>query len=280
MGCWGMGITQTDEYCEVYDRFMEEYDQGKPLSDIKQDILNEYLEEFDENDGVLHDVYFAIGKAEWMCGGVSADIFARITHIIKTGENISFYRELEASESDLKLRQKNLMKFLALLSTPRGKTKKRKVPVEKYVKIEKPKLPPFRCGDVFAYEIDGKYRLLSLINRGKFCLTEASYCYVWTKLYDTIPSLEVLTKEYIMPLGYFLVETFPPIEKLIFIGNNPDIVKLDITFPHRLYEHWKPATWIIAKEENLLESYPWEVGVKFDDCLKKIQALKNTTEAK
>ena len=60
MGCWGMGITQSDEYCEIYERFMEEYDEGKPLIDIKQDILDEYLEEFDEDDGVLHDVYFAV----------------------------------------------------------------------------------------------------------------------------------------------------------------------------------------------------------------------------
>ena len=42
MGCWGMGITQSDEYCEIYERFMEEYDEGKPLSDIKKDILDEY----------------------------------------------------------------------------------------------------------------------------------------------------------------------------------------------------------------------------------------------
>ena len=30
MGAWGMGITQSDEFCEVYERFMEEYDEGKP----------------------------------------------------------------------------------------------------------------------------------------------------------------------------------------------------------------------------------------------------------
>ena len=42
MGCWGMGITQSDEYCEIYERFMVEYDEGKPLAEIKQDILEEY----------------------------------------------------------------------------------------------------------------------------------------------------------------------------------------------------------------------------------------------
>lgn len=53
------------------------------------------MEEFDENDGIFHDVYFAIGKAEWMCGGISEEILEKISYIIRTGENIAFYRELE-----------------------------------------------------------------------------------------------------------------------------------------------------------------------------------------
>lgn len=274
MGCWGMGITQSDEYCEIYERFMEEYDEGKPISDIKTDILDEYMEVFDENDGVLHDVYFAIGKAEWMCGGISDEMFEIISSIIKLGKNITFYRELEATESDLKLRQRNLEKFLAVLSTPRGKVKKRKVPTEKYVNIEKPKLPNFQCGDVFAYEVNGKYRLLCLVNRGKFCHTYASYCYVWQKLYEQIPTIDNLINEYILPLGYFTVGTFPNMEKLNFVGNNPDFKKLDITYPYFAFEQWKPATFAIAKEENLVEDYPLDLCVKFTDCIKRIEELK------
>lgn len=274
MGCWGMGITQSDEYCEIYERFMEEYDEGKPLSNIKKDILDEYLEEFDENDGIFHDVYFAIGKAEWMCGGISDDVFEKITHIIKNGENISFYRELEASERDLKLRKKNLDKFLLSLSTPRGKIKKRRVPTEKYVEVKKPKLPSFRCGDIFAYEVDGKYRLLCCITREKFYLTYASYCYVWAKLYDQIPFVDDLVNEYIIPIGYFTVENFPNMEKLKFVGNNSDMIKLDITYPGVLCKAWKSATWAIAKEEHLLEGYPLELCMKFSDCIKKIEELR------
>ena len=46
MNAWGTGITQSDEYGEVYDRFMEEYDEGKPVEDIVNDILEEYLDQF------------------------------------------------------------------------------------------------------------------------------------------------------------------------------------------------------------------------------------------
>ena len=276
MGCWGMGITQSDEFCETYERFMEEYDEGKPLSEIKKDILNEYFEEFDKNDGVLHDVYFAIGKSEWMCGGISHDIFEIITHIIQSGENISFYRELEVTESDLKLRQKNLDKFLKTISTPREKTKKRKTPTEKYIKAEKPKLPAFHRGDVFAYEVDEKYRLLCFTNRGKFASTYASYCYVWANLYKQIPTMDELKNEYIIPLGYFTIETLPDINKLCFVGNNSDMLNLDITFPGIICESWKHATWAIAQEKNLSEISPLELCMKLDDCLNKIDELRNS----
>ena len=282
MGCWGMGITQSDEYCEIYERFMEEYDEGKPLSDIKQDILEEYLAEFDENDGVLHDVYFALGKAEWMCGGISDDIFGKISHIISTGENIDFYRELEATEHDLKLRKKNLDKFLTSLSTPRGKTKKRKTPTEKYKRIEKPKLPTFQCGDVFAYKVDGKYRLLCLITRGKIYTTHATYasfCYAWAEFFDQVPAVEDLTDEDILPLGYFTAETFPNMEKLIFVGNRPDIIILDDIYITSFCRLWKPAAQAIAKEADLVEEYPLEVCVKLSDCLQKAYMLKNSAKA-
>ena len=141
MGCWGMGVTQSDEYCEIYERFMEEYDEGKPLADITKDILDDYLEEFEETDGVLHDVYFALGKAQWMCGGISEAIYNRVRQIIESGDNILFFQELEATETDLKLRKKNLDKFFNSISSPRKKARKRKTPESKYVPQAKPEYP-------------------------------------------------------------------------------------------------------------------------------------------
>ena len=41
MGCWGMGLAQTDEFCEVYDDFMERYDEGKEPAEISEEILAE-----------------------------------------------------------------------------------------------------------------------------------------------------------------------------------------------------------------------------------------------
>lgn len=111
MGCWGMGMTQSDEFCEVYDRFMDEYNHGKAVSDISSGILGEYHEEFEDTDGVLHDVYFALAKAEWMCCEQSEAILLRAKEIIESNANLDFYQELGATSSDLKLRKKKLAAF-------------------------------------------------------------------------------------------------------------------------------------------------------------------------
>ena len=31
MGCWGMGMTQSDEFCEIYHEFMDSYNEGKAV---------------------------------------------------------------------------------------------------------------------------------------------------------------------------------------------------------------------------------------------------------
>lgn len=275
MGCWGMGITQSDEFCETYDRFIEEYDAGKSVADIKKDILDEYLSEFGADDGILHDVYFAIGKAEWMCGGISDEILEKITHIVESGANIEFYRELEATEKDLKQRKKNLDSFLTTLKTPRGVTRKRKTAPEKYIPpVEAPKLPEFQKGDVFAYKTGEKFRVFCLINRARFATTYASYCYVCARFFDDIPSIESLIDEYVLPLGYFTVETLPDMAKLMHIGNYPDMLKLDVIYPHLLFEVWKPATWAIANEGNLSESLPIHLCKKLSDALRRADELR------
>ena len=82
MGVWGMGLRQSDEYCEVYEAFMSEYDCGAAVSDIRSQIIASYTEEFAEDDPILHDAFFAIAKAEWMCCEQSQELLNRVTDII------------------------------------------------------------------------------------------------------------------------------------------------------------------------------------------------------
>ena len=163
MGCWGMALTQSDEFCEIYDKFIEEYDNGKAVSAITDGILAGYHAEFEDDDGVMHDVYFALAKAEWMCGEQSAEILARVKEIIESGANIEFYRELEATAKDLKARQKHLEKFWASLQTPREKPRKRKRTAPATEKT----FPSLEVGDCFAYKYESGFRVICILERFK-----------------------------------------------------------------------------------------------------------------
>ena len=160
MGCWGMGMAQTDEFCEIYDRFMEEYDEGKPIAKITAGILAKYHAEFDDDDGIMHDVYFALAKAEWMCKEQSELVLTRVKEIIETKANIEFYRELEATEEDLKLRQRNLQKFWNTLQVPRERARKRKKTA-----VPEKALPPVEIGDCFAYKYEEGFRVICILER-------------------------------------------------------------------------------------------------------------------
>lgn len=185
MGCWGMGLTQSDEFCDVYDQFMEEYEHGKSVSDISKEILAQYHEEFDDDDGILHDVYFALAKAEWMCCEQSTFILQRVKEIIESSANLDFYEELGADAKDLKLRKKKLTAFYESLQTPRKKTRKRYTDYNAY---EKP-FPPMEIGDCFAYKCDSGKRIVVILDWVRLPgWKEQVFCCI---LKNTYPSSEV-----------------------------------------------------------------------------------------
>lgn len=191
MGVWGMGMTQSDEFCEVYENFMEQYNKGLEAADITAAILSQYHEEFDESDGVWHDVYFALAKAEWMCCAQSEQILSKVKNIIETEGNIAFYRELGATESDLKKRRRNLEKFWTTLQTPRAKPKRR----EKEPQIKK--LPPVQAGDCYAYKFGSGYRILVILDRfEERGSTESVFCCILKRTFDSITAdIDVLNEE-------------------------------------------------------------------------------------
>ena len=401
MGCWGMGMAQSDEFCEIYDKFMDSYNEGKDVADITASILAEYHAEFDDDDGVMHDVYFALAKAEWMCCEQSELVLNRVKEIIESGANIEFYRELEASEKDLKVRQKNLDKFWTSLQTPRAKPRQRRIdpldrvkelpPLEigdcyryKYedgyrvfvvlgfnktqgfrdmmrcgifqktysaaelktvdflnetfhsiacylgeellapssikkvatipvpenkcstslpvhqirfghkkdfkaeftasivatpsqlfakVSASAPK-PTFswsnvKCGDIYAYHTNGQYRVFVLLHTRTMVVVPAIYCYAWRKSFAEIPTVDELKDEYVMPLGWFVEQSFPSKNKLTYVGNFDICEALKDIDPAKLYDKWKPATLSLAKEAHLSEDYPLNLCEKLCDTIQR-----------
>ncbi len=209
MGCWGMGMAQSDEFCETYDSFMDEYNNGKEVAEITADILAKYHEEFDDDDGVMHDIYFALAKSEWMCCEQSDLVLNRVKEIIESGANIEFYRELEATEKDLKVRQKNLEKFWESLQIPRAKPRLRRIDPLDRLKD----LPPLEVGGCYRYKYEDGYRVFAVLGFNKAQgWQDMVRCAIFKKTYSTaeLKALDFLY-EPIHSIAYYIgVEFLPP----------------------------------------------------------------------
>jgi len=214
VGVWGAGLTQSDEYCEVYDSFMEKYDAGELVEEITDEILNGYLSEFNAEDGILHDVYFALAKCQWMCGISSDRIMNTVKDIIQNGKNLEFLKQLGADDCFLRDRKKYLDKFLLSLETPRKSPRKRKLPPK-----EKP-LPPAKIGDVFSFKCEVGLRIVVVLDywdKTQWC--EGYFCCILDKEYQAKPDLNELVLERIGQLGMYDAKTFLPASKIRFVGN-------------------------------------------------------------
>lgn len=223
MGMWGFGITESDEFCEVYERFMEQYDEGFDVYDITEVILDEYLADFDEDDGILHDVYFAIAKAQRQCGGIDPEILKKVTEIIGSGANIEFLRELGADEAGLKQRKRNLERFLKTLNTPCKTVRKRKsekAPDEKPEKSDiSNKLPQLKVGGCYVYKYGEFYRSFTVLEvldhkiEGKSVLCAINY-----ERYSDVPDFETVKNSTIGGFGRYATAEFFKDDQIMLLG--------------------------------------------------------------
>lgn len=273
MGNWGVGISQSDTYCETYERFIEEYDKGKPVFQITQDILAEWLEEFEEDDEILHDVFFALGKAEWLCGGISEFTFNRINEIIKSEKDIDYWKELSATPSDLRQRQKALDAFLNSISTPKCTAKKRKIFEDKYIAESKSSflpMPKVKDGDVFACKRDGLYRVFAVVRHQKAYGRTVVFCYLWKESFPSIPSIEELFITHIMPFGYLNSDEFPKEKDYSYIGNIPLLKKIGfVRSPETINPNWKIPVFSLATKV-VANEYPIEQCSTLKNALENV----------
>ena len=145
MAFWGMDLNQSDEFCEIYNEYMDLYDIGLEPAEITQQMLQKY-----QKEAIPHNAFFAIAKAGWSLGFRSESVFLRVNQIIDNRENITYYQSLGFSEQDINERSKKLLCFQALLQTSPKAPRKRKISACNRLK----RLPK---GTVSYYEADDGY---------------------------------------------------------------------------------------------------------------------------
>ncbi|MDR3293568.1 MAG: hypothetical protein LBT20_05645 [Clostridiales bacterium] len=158
MGCWGMGLKQSDEFMDFYDELIIRYNfsfdeikqnpsnREKIVLKIGNDIIAEQQSErfYIEDPSLMIELYFAVALAEFDCGVKDRQVIKKVIEIIDADEDINRLTELLASPKSVQKRREVLAQFRQkLLSEP--------------VKFKKPKRmiikkAQFRKGDVFVFK--------------------------------------------------------------------------------------------------------------------------------
>ena len=266
MGMWGFGITESDEFRKVYDRFMEQYDEGFDVSDITEVILDEYLADFDPDDGILHDVYFAIAKAQRQCGGIDPEILKKVTEIIESDSNIEFLRGLGSDEAGLKQRKRNLKSFLKTLNTPCKTARKRKgeaAPAEKPSKVASGKnLPELKVGGCYIFKYGENYRSFIVLE----CLegkdeVNSVLCAINYEHYSEVPDFETVKSATFGGFGRYTAEEFFNADQIMLLG------QLDIP-THMTDKMFKGAVALYKKNDFKTLNFTYEFKLSALDIVK------------
>ena len=119
MGTWGTAIKSNDTSADIYADFFDLYNDGKEPTEIKEKLIS-------DNPNGTNDFWFALALALWETKSLPNDILEKVRKIIESKSDLKLWKELDASESDIKKRKAVLEKFLTKLESEKPKRKARK----------------------------------------------------------------------------------------------------------------------------------------------------------
>jgi hypothetical protein len=165
MGTWGTSVSSNDTYADVYEQFIDLYNEGLSVPDVTTQLIDENQETINLPQDATN-FWFAIANAQWECKALDNEILLKVEKIIQSGEDLRIWKELDASPTDLKAREKVLDKFLTKIKVEKEKPRKR-TKKKSYTSI-------FKKGDCLTYVMNnGNYG-------GVFVLTDEQNTQVGT----------------------------------------------------------------------------------------------------
>lgn len=184
----GTKIIDGDYANDIYNEFMDLYDEGESVDKIKEKIeKNAFKDDLVEYEIFITTYAFAL----WEIGFLTEDIIADVIKTSNKGEGVKMWRE-ESGEKDALSRQKELDKLIKKISKPKLNIRKRK----KYKKVEKFLLSK---GDVVLLKNNkGVYYVSIMVN----ILQHKGKCYYYfvptTYRSKDIPNRDLLLQESII----------------------------------------------------------------------------------
>jgi len=263
MGAWGTAISANDDYADIYEEIMDEFNKGNPIETVINKVIEKYEIEFEDGTDSLHNLYFAAAFASWECGMRDDGLYNKVKEIIENGSGLKYWRELGASNQDLKKREKALFSFLTKLSTPREKPKK-----PKQIKY-KPAL--FEKGDVLSILLDdGSYSGAVVLE--KLAVSEefgSNFIVKALMNNNEKPSVSEILNSKVYDFSWYLGVYYKKyIKRIEKIGNVPIKFKYDSSALGTTHSFW--ASFVSSNNENGYE-------IEGNNDIKNVSALLNMT---
>ncbi|GAA4371566.1 hypothetical protein [Hymenobacter koreensis] len=193
----GVKIIDSDHAHDVYHTFMDLYDQGLPVDEIKASVRQQQMGDDDFYDELFITAY---ALALWETGNLTAQETEEVKLAIDRQAFVKYLRDEEQAPNDAAERQRVLNRFWAKINQPNPRIRKRKnyKPQTKFI---------FNEGDVLAFQMpeDGTYRATILLlisqNRGRCIYYFAFPTYSSTRkpTLDDIVAGEIMGRVYAPP---------------------------------------------------------------------------------
>jgi hypothetical protein len=192
----GVKIINGDLAADTYSTFMEMYDAGASIQDIKAAVE----QPLDEEHGFDYEIYITVyALALWQTGQLTPDVIAEVDEAIARGAGVSVWTD-ECGTKEGKKRQRELEKLRDKLAQPNPKIRKRRAYklVTKFV---------FEENAVLVFQVpDGNYCVAILMEimqhqgRCHYHFIASTYKGFDKPTLDTVKEAEVLGRK--VPCGF------------------------------------------------------------------------------
>jgi len=159
MGTWGPGVDEDDVFVDVYQEFMDAYDEGGEPNTLRESIREEMALYFDDRDGAS-SALFALAQACWDTKSLTDALLEEVRVRIESCADQRSMSSRDATEEFMLERQAHLVKFIEKLSTPRKSKKRRNRNKDKITSdtiLELPSPSGRKKLEVSKLVINGKY---------------------------------------------------------------------------------------------------------------------------
>lgn len=125
MGAWGIALSSSDTYSDVYSSFYNLFNESQSI-DIIMERVNQDFSDVITDEDEKNDFYYAIAKAQWECGFLEEKYRIEIENIINKKLEISRWERMGGSKKDGIKRHEKVKQLFEIITLPNEKIKKPK----------------------------------------------------------------------------------------------------------------------------------------------------------